>query len=107
MAYENYLVFHASGAGPSAISRGLEAAKQFFLEENVDPWAAFCAFRKRENWDLNGFDEELEPSDEDYRLMNVWDQARDIAVAACFPAHTVGAHDDAFLDFDSEAHSSG
>jgi hypothetical protein len=84
MTENHTLLFRATAAPPEAVSKGLAAAQRVFVEADVLPIEAAIAIFKRDIWDDQGFPEESEPTQEDARLEDVWQEAEVAALRACF-----------------------
>jgi len=77
------LVFNVEGGSLQQLSRGMSAALAVFELAGCTPDAAASARFAIESWDENGFDAALLPTDEQWRVVGIWDEANDAAVKAC------------------------
>ncbi|MCT2580963.1 hypothetical protein P3C33_27910 [Mesorhizobium sp. P16.1] len=71
-------------ATPDELQRGLDAAIAVFRRADVDPQDAADGVSIREGWDIAGFSEQFDISDQEMEAAAIWDAADTAAVdAAC------------------------
>lgn len=71
-------------ATPDELQRGLDAAIAVFRRAGVDPQDAADGVSIREGWDIAGFSEQFDISDQEMEAAAIWDAADTAAVdAAC------------------------
>lgn len=70
------------GATPTQLQAGLAAALAFLRGRGVTPEVAFGAHAELETWDDQGIDESSEPPAGPTAVMQIWDQALEVAIAA-------------------------
>lgn len=69
-------------ATPAELERGVEAALSVFVQSGVHPYEAADAVYKLEGWDVSGFDPALELTEAEDKMVSVWLQAGQSAIAA-------------------------
>lgn len=70
-------------ASPEEMARGIAAAEAVFKTSDVDPWDAANGMFAVEGWDIKGFPEDAEPSDDEKAAAAVWTRAERAACEAC------------------------
>lgn len=70
------------GATPAQLQAGLAAAHAFLQIRGITPEAAFAAYAELEIWDDQGIDETSVPPEGPTAVLEIWDQALGIAIAA-------------------------
>jgi hypothetical protein len=77
------LTLTVDGASEAELMRGLRAAIAQFDAAGVSPRDAAAAHFKREGWDVTGFDATVAPTAAEMNTAELWDAAREDALAAC------------------------
>jgi len=76
-----FLTITVKGATPDEIARGLAAAQSVFDRAGVSALQAAEGRFAVERWEMDGFQDEI--SDENFRLMELWEEAEEAALEAC------------------------
>ncbi|RWQ79279.1 MAG: hypothetical protein EOS85_17275 [Mesorhizobium sp.] len=71
------------GASPEEISRGIVAAQAVFERNGIQPDKAANGMFALEGWDIKGYPEGEEPSEEEDKAASVWFEAERAACEAC------------------------
>jgi hypothetical protein len=83
MVVQNDLTLHIDGATPEECRHGLEAAKAVFRNAGVTAFAAVAARLKGDGWDMAGLQNHHPLTDEEAKIVDLWDEADHAAVEAC------------------------
>lgn len=71
-------------ATPAQLQAGLAAAHAFLQVRGITPEAAFAAHAELETWDDQGIDESSMPPEGPTAVLEIWDQALGVAIAAAW-----------------------
>jgi hypothetical protein len=77
------LTLTVEGASNEELMRGLRAAIAVLDDAALLPYTAAAAHFRREGWDVDGLDPGAAPSAGEMRAAELWDTARELAIAAC------------------------
>src|SRR5689334_2068274 len=78
------ILIEIEGASPAQLDQAATAVHQLFAEAGVTPAVAAKAAWDIESWDMQGFPDELKPSDAEFDAAAIWHQVHDLAMDAAF-----------------------